>query len=58
MERFGTTCSGNLFCVWGLYTGVVMILWHLTVAAHMPSIVGWLLAGVLGAATLAATGEV
>ena len=58
MERFGTTCSGKLFWVWGLYAGVVAMLCQLTAAAHFPSIVAWLMAGALGAALLAATGEV
>ena len=58
MERFGTTCSSKLFWVWGLYAGVVAMLCQLTAAAHLPSIAAWLLAGALGAATLAATGEV
>jgi hypothetical protein len=55
MERFGTTCSGKLFWVWGLYAGVAAILWALSTAAQLPSIVAWLLAGALGAAVLAAT---
>jgi pheromone shutdown protein TraB len=58
MERFGTTCSGKLFWVWGLYAGVVAMLGQLIAAAHLPSILAWLMAGALGAATLAATGDV
>jgi hypothetical protein len=58
MERFGTTCSGKLFWVWGLYAALVVMLWQLTAAAHLPPILAWIMAGVLGAATLAATGDV
>lgn len=58
MERFCTTGSGKLFSVWGLYAGAVGMLCQLTAAAHLPSIVAWLAAGALGAAALAATGEV
>jgi hypothetical protein len=55
MERFGIACSGKLFWIWGLYAGVAAMLWTLTAAAQLPSLVAWLLAGVLGAAVLAAT---
>ena len=58
MERFGSTCSGKLFWVWGLYAGVVTVLCRFVAEAHLPTGVAWLMAGVLGAATLAATGEV
>jgi hypothetical protein len=58
MERFGTTCSGKLFWVWALYAGVVGMLCQLTAGAHLPSIAAWLMAAALGAATLAATGDV
>jgi hypothetical protein len=58
MERFGATSSCKLLWVWGLYAGLVVMLWQLTAAAHLPPILGWIMAGVLGAATLAATGEV
>jgi hypothetical protein len=57
MERFGTTCSGKLFGIWGLYAGVVTVLWQLVAAAHLPSILAWLMAGALAAATLLATAE-
>jgi hypothetical protein len=57
MELFGTAHSGKLFWTWGAYAGVVSVLCQLIAAAHVPALVAWLLAGALGAATLAATEE-
>jgi hypothetical protein len=57
MERFGTASSGKLFWIWGLYAGCASMLWQLVAAAHLPSVVAWLMAGALGAAVLAATEE-
>ena len=40
------------------FAGIVAMLCQLTAAAHLPALLAWLMAGALGAATLAATGEV
>jgi hypothetical protein len=55
MERFGATCTGKLFWIWGLYAGGVLVLSQLTAAAHLPAIVAWAVAAALGAAVLFAT---